>query len=62
MNKLDIFHYFLAIGIDPNAVCEDWSCLHLAAFLGMKDYVEILLFFKADAAKQDRFGVLFQFT
>jgi ankyrin repeat protein len=63
MTKPEIAHYFLSIGFDPNAVIVgDWTPLHLAAFLGLTDYVEMLLFFRAKVDLPDKFGVSSSFS
>jgi hypothetical protein len=61
--KAEIAHYFLSIGFDPNATIDgDWTPLHLAAFLGLADYAEMLLFFRAKLDPPDKFGVHFSLS
>jgi ankyrin repeat protein len=52
-------HYFLSTSFfDLNSLHPgDWTPLHLATFLGLVDFVEMLLFFKAKVDVPDRLGV-----
>jgi ankyrin repeat protein len=57
--KLEVLHHFLTLGANVNLTCDsDWTPLHLAAHLGLADYVEMLLFFRAKVDIADNFGVL----
>jgi ankyrin repeat protein len=56
--KLEVLHYFLTLGGNINLTGDsDGTPLHLAAHLGLADYVEILLFFRARVDIADSFGV-----
>jgi ankyrin repeat protein len=58
MKKLEVAHYFLSSTFDPNALLpDDWTPLHLATFLGLLDFVELLIFFKAKIDLPDKLGV-----
>jgi hypothetical protein len=60
VKKPEIAHYFLVAGFDPNVLIGgDWTALHLAAFLGVTDHVEILIFFKAKVDATDKYGVYY---
>jgi ankyrin repeat protein len=56
--KYEIAHYFLSNGFEVNAqMSNDWTSLHLAIFLNLTDFVEMLSFFKAKVDIPDRYGV-----
>ncbi len=60
IGKVDMFHFFLESGFDIEAKCTySWTPLHLASFLGLKDFIDILLFYGADPNVVDDFGVNF---
>lgn len=56
--KIEVMHYFLMAGADPNVLLSnEWTSLHLAAFLGLTDFIELLIFFSAKIDLSDRYGM-----
>lgn len=55
--QVAVVHHFLSISISPDTKSwEGMTPLHLAVFLGLVEYVEVLLFFRADTRLLDKFG------
>ena len=56
-DKAEIAHFLLERHVDPNKVCrEGLTPLHLAVFVGNRDMVDTLLFYRASATVHDTFG------
>ena len=55
--KVDMFHYLLVSNFDKNVRCSDWTPLHLATYLGLKEFVDMLIFFGASLNEEDNYGI-----
>ena len=46
--KLDVASYLLSCSVPVNEVSSGWTALHLATYLGLHDFIDLLLFYGAN--------------
>lgn len=56
-NNIEIAQFLLENHVDPNNVCrEGLTALHIAALLGLRDMVDLLVFYRASVTVRDSLG------